>query len=62
MIDFSIMLLFLSSDSSIQHVWVGSYNFDYRFSGIPSCVCCFTPVHCAWVVELSEIVYSLFPI
>lgn len=59
---FHIVLCFLSSGSFIQHVWVGSYDFDFRFLGIPSCDClCFTAIYCAWVVELSEIVHSLFP-
>lgn len=58
----SILLCLLSSDSFIQHVWVGPYNFDFRFLGIPSCGClCFTAIYCTWVVELSEIVHSVFP-
>lgn len=36
---FSIVLCFLSSDSSIQLVWVGSYDFGFRFLVIPSCDC-----------------------
>lgn len=59
---FYTVLWVLSSDSFIQHVWVGSCDFDFRFFGIPSCDCiCFTAIYCAWVVELSEIVHSLFP-
>lgn len=59
---FSILLCLLSSDSFIQHVWVGSYDFGFRFIGIPSCDCvCFAAIYCAWVVEISEIVHSLFP-